>query len=160
MNISHIHKEKYGALLFLTFSMAYGALALNIELPFFMEEDPFTSRTMPEALAILGVIASLLMILLPTAGKQEKDRLSNAFRGLNWKDVILLLGLMVFYGLTIKTIGFIISTILFLAAGFWVLGERRIKVILLGSIPLVVIFWYVLSQLLGIYIDPGFMFYS
>lgn len=159
MTIGQIHKEKLGALLFLAFSIAYGVFTFDIELPFFADEEEFNSRTLPMALAVLGGGVSVLMLLLPAPQKEEKDQLNHAFLGFNWKDVALLLGLMVFYGLTIKSIGFIISTILFLAGGFWILGERRIKVILLASIPLVVIFWYVLSELLGIYIDPvGFLF--
>lgn len=158
MQPGHIHKEKVGALLFMMFSIAYGALIPRIDIPFFLQEDVFTSKTMPTALAILGGIVSFLIIVLPSSSNEE-DRVEAAFKGLDWKNTILLVILMVIYGLTIKVVGFILSTILFLILGFWILGERRIKVILLSSIPLVVIFWYVLSQLLDIYIDPGSLFF-
>ncbi|HCW68924.1 MAG TPA: tripartite tricarboxylate transporter TctB family protein, partial [Thalassospira lucentensis] len=39
-----------------------------------------------------------------------------------------------------------------------VLGERRIKVLLGASIPVVFIFWYLLTQLMGIYLAPGDIF--
>lgn len=167
IHTAHVHKDKVGAFVFLIFSIAYGVSAHDIEIPFFAEEDSFNSRTLPIALAILGGLTSLLLLVLPpfsiekenSQENSQENSIAQAFRGLYWKEVILLLILMVVYGLTIKVIGFIISTTLFLALGFWVLGERRIKVILLTSLPLVVLFWYVLSQLLGIYIDSGSIFY-
>jgi putative tricarboxylic transport membrane protein len=58
-----------------------------------------------------------------------------------------------------KWIGFIISSILFLLVGFYILGERRIKRMLLASIPLVVMLWFIMSSLLGVYIAPGELFY-
>ncbi|WP_424946646.1 tripartite tricarboxylate transporter TctB family protein [Candidatus Spongiihabitans sp.] len=158
MNFSQIHKDKVGALIFLIFSVAYGVSSQDIEIPFFAEEDAFNSRTLPIALAILGGATSLLLLILPTSSGKEAS-VGEAFRGLHWKEVVLLLILMVVYGLTIKVVGFIVSTTLFLALGFWVLGERRIKVILLISVLLVLFFWYILSQLLDIYIDPGSFFY-
>ncbi|WP_423909400.1 tripartite tricarboxylate transporter TctB family protein [Candidatus Spongiihabitans sp.] len=155
---AHIHKDKVGALIFLIFSVAYGVSSRDIKIPLFAEEDVFNSRTLPIALAILGGTTSLLLLILPSSSGKEAS-VGEAFRGLYWKEVILLLILMVVYGLTIKVVGFIVSTILFLALGFWILGERRIKVILLTSVPLVLVFWYILSQLLDIYIDPGSFFY-
>ena len=65
---------------------------------------------------------------------------------------------MVFYGFTIRYLGFLISTTIFLVGGFAVLGERRIKVLLGASIPVVFIFWYLLTQLMGIYLAPGDIF--
>ncbi len=156
---AHVHKDKVGALIFLIFSVAYGVSSQDIEIPFFAEEDAFNSRTLPIALAILGGVTALLLLILPSSSSEKEASIGQAFRGLYWKEVILLLILMVVYGLTIKVVGFIVSTTLFLALGFWVLGERRIKVILLTSVPLVLIFWYILSQLLDIYIDPGSFFH-
>jgi len=67
--------------------------------------------------------------------------------------------LMVGYGLTIEPLGFLISTILFLSGGFWAMGERRIKIILLVSITVTVVFWFILTQLLKIYLEPGILYY-
>lgn len=49
-------REKVGALLMLLFSMAYGLLAMKIPLSFMAQQEFFTSRTMPYALAIIGLI--------------------------------------------------------------------------------------------------------
>jgi len=61
--------------------------------------------------------------------------------------------------MVMKWLGFMISSILFLLGGFYVLGERRIKRMLLASIPLVILLWFVMSSLLGVYIAPGEIFY-
>ncbi|MCW8858936.1 MAG: tripartite tricarboxylate transporter TctB family protein [Deltaproteobacteria bacterium] len=152
-------REKLGALVMLLFSMAYGLLALKIPLSFIAQGEFFTSRTMPYALAVLGIILALLILVLPTADPTGKHSIAAETRGMDWKTAILLVVGMILYGLLMKWLGFIISSILFLLGGFYVLGERRIKRMLLASIPLVVGLWFVMSALLGVYIAPGELFY-
>jgi putative tricarboxylic transport membrane protein len=152
-------REKVGALIMLLFSMAYGLLALNIPLSFLAQNEFFTSRTMPYALAVLGVLLALLILVFPTTDPEGKRSLREETHGMDWKTAILLVVGMIAYGLTMKWIGFIISSILFLLVGFYILGERRIKRMLLASIPLVVMLWFIMSSLLGVYIAPGELFY-
>lgn len=152
-------REKVGALVMLLFSMAYGLLALKIPLSFLARDEFFTSRTMPYALAVLGVLLALLILVLPTTDPVGKRSLREETHGMDWKTAILLVVGMIAYGLTMKWIGFIISSILFLLVGFYILGERRIKRMLLASIPLVVMLWFIMSSLLGVYIAPGELFY-
>jgi len=152
-------REKLGALVMLLFSMAYGLLAFKIPLSFLAQNEFFTSRTMPYALAVLGILLALLILVLPTADPAGKKSLREETRGMDWKTAILLVVAMFIYGLTMKWLGFIISSILFLLVGFYVLGERRIKRMLLASIPLVVMLWFIMSSLLGVYIAPGELFY-
>jgi putative tricarboxylic transport membrane protein len=66
---------------------------------------------------------------------------------------------MVIYSLAIPWIGFLLSSIFFLIVGFYIMGERNIKLILLSSIPLVIVLWLLLSKILGMYIAPGEIFY-
>ena len=61
--IGNINREKLGAFLFLAFSLAYGYATLQIPMMEFSEDEPFTSRTMPYALALLGIAFSLLKLL-------------------------------------------------------------------------------------------------
>jgi putative tricarboxylic transport membrane protein len=152
-------REKVGALVMLLFSMAYGLLALKIPLSFLAQNEFFTSRTMPYALAVLGVFIALLILVFPTTDPEGKRSLREETHGMDWKTAILLVVGMIAYGLTMKWIGFIISSILFLLVGFYILGERRIKRMLLASIPLVVMLWFLMSSLLGVYIAPGELFY-
>jgi len=152
-------REKVGALVMLLFSIAYGIGALNIPLTFLAQQEVFNSRTMPIALSILGIIFSLTMLILPTIDESGKATLSEITKGMDWKRTILLIILMTIYGLVMKWIGFILASILFLIAGYRVLGEKRIHVLLLASIPLVIVLWAIMSLLLGVYIAPGEIFY-
>ncbi|RCK26393.1 tripartite tricarboxylate transporter TctB family protein [Thalassospira lucentensis] len=151
-----INRDKFGALLFLCLALIYGFYVDDIPLLFGDEDAPFNAQTLPNALAwILGVV-SFIQLVIPA--NQEAGNLSAAFRGLKWGRVVQLAVLMVFYGFTIRYLGFLISTTIFLVGGFAVLGERRIKVLLGASIPVVFIFWYLLTQLMGIYLAPGDIF--
>ena len=143
----------------LLFSMAYGLLALKIPLSFMAQNEFFTSRTMPYALAVLGIVLSLLMLLLPTSDPGGKRTLKEETHGMDWKKAIFLVMGMITYGLVIKWLGFIISSIVFLMIGFYILGERRLKRMALAAIPLVIFLWFVMSSLLGVYIAPGELFY-
>ncbi len=152
-------KDKVGASFFLVLSIAYGVLAFDIPLTFVGIDEVFTARTLPFALAVLGTVIALLILVLPSAKTDDSQKMSAAFRGLNWKLVCLLALLMVFYGMTIRWIGFVLSTILFLIGSFRVLGERRVKVLLLASVPVVIVFWLLISKVLGVYLDPGSLYF-
>ncbi len=152
-------REKVGALVIMLFSIAYGSMALNIPLSFLARNEFFTSRTMPYALAVLGIVIALMILVMPTADPEGKRSLKEETHGMDWKTAILLVIGMIIYGLVMKWLGFMISSILFLLGGFYVLGERRIKRMLLASIPLVILLWFVMSSLLGVYIAPGEIFY-
>jgi len=153
-------REKVGALIMLLFSVAYGLLATKIPLTFLSREETFTARTMPYALAAMGVFLSLAILILPTADPEGKKSLGEVTKGMDWSTAILLVVLMMAFGLTMKWLGFIIASIVFLLVGFWILGERRKKLMLLAAIPLVLVLWGIMSVLLGVYIAPGEIFYQ
>ena len=153
-------REKVGALTLLLFSIAYGLLAFKIPLSFLAQQEFFTSRTMPYSLAVLGIVLSLLILVLPTADPSGKKTLKEETAGMDWKKAILLVVAMVVYGLTMKWLGFILASIIFLIAGFYILGERRLKKMILAAVPLVVLLWFIMSTLLGVYIAPGEIFYQ
>jgi len=152
-------KDRIGALFFLVLSLFYGLMTFSIPLNAMAKTAAFTARTVPLTLAVCGIIISLLILILPSSDADGKNTLIKTFRGFKWKRAGLLLVLMVVYGLIIKPAGFIISTILFLIVGFRILGEKRVKVLLLASIPFVVVFWFLLNKILGIYLEPGRLFF-
>ena len=154
-----MNKEKVGALFLLLFSLGYGANAFQIPLIFLSQGETLNARTMPYALSITGVILSLLILILPSLETGEKASARAALSGLDWKTTGLLILLMTIYSVIMPWVGFVISSILFLAAGFWVLGERNKKLILAASIPLVIVLWAILDKVLGMYIAPGEIFY-
>lgn len=155
--------DKIGALAFLVFAIAYGSLIDNIPLFPGDEDLPFNARTMPTLLAwAMAVVAFLMLILPPKKGAEsEEDQLkaSAVFQGLNWGQTTALIGLMIFYGLSLPMLGFIPATILFLIGGIRLMGEKRWLIILVSAIPLTLIFWIILDQLLGIFLSPGDIFY-
>jgi putative tricarboxylic transport membrane protein len=151
-------KDKVGALFFLALSLFYGSMIFKIPLNVMAETAFLTARTVPITIAVFGIIISLLILILPSRDTDGKGDIVKTFRGFEWKRAGLLLVLMILYGLLIKVAGFIASTILFLIAGFRILGEKRIKILLVASIPFVIVFWFLLNKILGIYLEPGILF--
>ena len=143
-----ITNDRIGALLLLVFSVAYGALSFQIPLLPFQAQAAFTARTMPEALAVMGIVLSLILLIKPGPGATAD------VSGFRWKRAGLICLLMVLYGLTIRSGGFLISTSLFLIGCFLILGERRPILIVLSSLPVVVAFWLLMSRFLGVYVAP------
>ncbi len=152
-------REKAGALFFLLLSMGYGALAFQIPLIFLSQGETFNARSMPYGIAIAGMVFSLLILILPPAAGKKSQSARQALSGLDWRRAAYLILSMVIYSLAIPWIGFLLSSIFFLIAGFYLMGERNIKLILLSSIPLVTVLWLLLGKILGMYIAPGEIFY-
>ena len=152
-------EDKVGALVILVLSMVYGVMALNIPEAPGGEDSGVTPSSLPIALSATGIVASLLILILPVTRRIDRDETESffmaAFKGLDWKCAAFLFLLMAAYGLTLKPLGFLISTILFLFGGFWTMGEQRIKLMLLVAIGVTLGFWFILTQLLRIYLEPG-----
>lgn len=147
-------KDHIGGLLFLSLSVAYGYYAGDIPLLPSDEFEPFHARTLPNALAL--ICGALSLALLVTASRQQRDRLR--LTGYDFWLVGLLLALILAFALALPWLGFVPATVLFLIGGYWLLGERRIKTLLLASVPFAVGLWFVLAQLLEIYLAPGRLF--
>jgi putative tricarboxylic transport membrane protein len=154
-----MNREKTGALFILALSIGYCVLAFKIPLIFLSQGEALNARTMPYALSIAGIVLSLLILILPGLEKEKVVTAQAALKGLDWKRAAWLTGLMIVYSLAMPWIGFVIASIVFLAGGFLVLGERNLKVILIASIPMVLVLWFLLSKVLGMYIAPGELFY-
>ncbi|TMO73952.1 tripartite tricarboxylate transporter TctB family protein, partial [Pseudoalteromonas sp. S3776] len=117
---------------FLILALVYGYNAYQIPLQPWSMDEPFTSRTLPIFLSAIGSIVALLMLILPD---NEAQSPIESFSGPGWKVTLALLVLMSLLGVALKPLGFLVSTTLFLLGGYWLLGERRIKVLLLASLP-------------------------
>jgi putative tricarboxylic transport membrane protein len=148
-----LSKERIGALFFLVVSIAYGYFASEIKLYPGDELDPMTAQTLPYVLSAMGITFSLFLLI-----NGNHKEFGSGFAHLNWKPVIALMLLTLFYGFSLDWLGFLISTTVFLIAGFRILGEKRIKVLLLVAVPFVFLFWFGLTQLLDIYLAPGRIF--
>jgi len=147
-----VSKTRIGGLTFLLLSIAYGYSATAIPLFPGEEAEPVSARTLPYFLAVLGCALSLFLLLFGRDGDGVDD---GANADLDWRLAASLLLLMIAYGLALEWLGFLVATTLFLIVGFWMLGERRPKILLAVSVPFTVGFWLLLTQALDIYLAPG-----
>lgn len=152
-------KEKCGALAMMIFSMAFGYQATQMPLTFLAAQEAFNSKTLPIGLSVAGAVISLLILVLPATTDEGKVGVSEAFKGKVWDKTIWLFVDMALYGFVMPYLGFIVASILFLFAGFYILGERRWIRMVLAAIFVVLGLWVLLSVLMGIYIAPGEIFY-
>ena len=83
-----------------------------------------------------------------------KDEPLNQFE---WIKVLVLFVLVFTYGLIIKSVGFFISTNLFLIFSYYYLGVRNYKVLVLCSFPVVAALQFLLHGLLDVYIRDPFL---
>ena len=118
-----------------------------------------TARTFPYYLGILGMLISALILIFSFIKIDKEDLFDmEKLRTYDYKKGVYLVFAMLFYGYTIRSLGFVISTIIFLMIGFRVLEEKSWKVILFTSFGISIAFWLLLTQLLGIYIENGVIF--
>jgi len=152
-------KTRVGSLFFLVFSSIYFYQSYNIHILAGLNYDAMTARTFPFYLGILGMLISSLMLLFTFLNVDMEDMFDwENLKTFDFKKGIYFIGAMFFYGFTIRTLGFIISTIVFLIIGFKILEEKSWKVILLTSFGISIVFWFLLTQVLGIYIEQGMVF--
>lgn len=151
-----ITKDHIGGLVFLCLSVVYGYQATQIRMLPGDEYLSFNAQTLPIALAFFGGILSLALLVL--SPREQGNKLVLA--GLDFPVVGALLVLIMVFAFALNWLGFLLSTVLFLVMGFWILGERRIKILFIASVPFAVVIWFSLSQLLEIYLAPGRLFTS
>ena len=150
------------ALCILVFSMVYAWLALGYELLPFERHQAFKPNTMPIGLSIMGIALSLAVLLVPSrkdssvvdesvvdisaheSGNQQFDRV---------RPVILVL-LMIIYAMVLRPLGFIGSTSLFLIVSSMVLGERKFHVLVPVAWGGAIFIWYLVQEVLGIFLNP------
>ena len=145
-----ISSVKIISLLFFVLSAFYLYTAYQIQVFSFDENAPFNAKTFPIYLGYAGMFLAGLKIILPERLKEEVDH-----KVLDYKKVIFLVIIMIFYGLTILRVGFFVSTSIFLLLSYYFLGERRWKFMIIFSFPFVAIFMFLLHGLLDIYLrDP------
>ena len=149
-----ISSVKIISLLFFILSAFYLYTAYQIQVFSFDENAAFNAKTFPIYLGYTGMFLAGLKIILPERLKEEVDH-----KVLDYKKVIFLIIIMIFYGLTILRAGFFLSTSIFLLLSYYFLGERRWKFMIIFSFPFVAIFMFLLHGLLNIYLRDPFLKY-
>jgi putative tricarboxylic transport membrane protein len=148
-----IRPDRIVALLLLAFSIGYGLLAWNYELLPFEEHMPFKPNTMPIGLAIAGIVLSIAVLISP-GGDSGLASNADGWRRFDWISTGAIFLLMLLYALTLRPLGYVPSTTLFLVLGAIALGERRFVIL----IPIAAITaygtWYLVQEVLGVFLRP------
>ena len=150
--------DRWIALVLLGICLAYGYAAwftMDEGLAPFMRRNPIWPSTFPKLLSILGIIATLFILLgveksVPKEADIDYRRLGEYHLG----QALLLLVLMVTYALCLRPLGFLMSTLAFLILGSYILGERKWHVMLPVASIATVSVWYLVQEILGIYMRP------
>ncbi len=150
--------DRWIALILLGICLAYGYTAwftMDAGLAPFMKRNPIWPSTFPKVLSIMGIVASTVILLGLEKGEArvgdiDYRRLGDYHLG----QALILLALMVAYALCLRPLGFLFSTGAFLILGSFILGERKWHVMVLVSLLATFIVWYLVQQVLGIYLRP------
>ena len=156
--------DRWIALVILLVFLAYGYAAwftMDASLPPILQRNPIWPSSFPKVLSIAGALISLAVIF-----NLEKSKLDAETREINYRrlhdyrvgQAALLLGFMVAYALLLRPLGFLISTFLFLTLSSYVLGERRLVITMIIAAVAAGIVWYLVEQVLGIFLRPLPMF--
>lgn len=150
--------DRWIALILLGICLAYGYTAwftMDAGLAPFMKRNPIWPSTFPKVLSVLGIVASLIILLgLEKAETKEAEIDYRRLGDYHIGQALTLLALMVAYALCLRPLGFLFSTTAFLILGSFILGERKWHIMLPVSIVATVIVWYLVQQVLGIYMRP------
>lgn len=152
-------KSRIGSLFFLVFSIIYLYQSYNIHLLPGSHYEAMTAKTFPHYLGIFGIVTSSIIFILSFIKASDDDLLDwENLKTFDFKKGFYFVLAMILYGFTIRTLGFIIATIIFLILGFKILETKSWKTILLTSFGVSIVFWFLLTQVLGIYIEQGLIF--
>lgn len=150
--------DRWIALILLGICLTYGYAAwftMDGSLAPFMKRNPIWPSTFPKVLSILGICASLVILLgFEKAEVKEADIDYRRLTEYHLGQALMLLGLMVVYALCLRPLGFLVSTSAFLILGSFILGERKWHVMLPVALIATVFVWYLVQEVLGIYMRP------
>ena len=155
--------DRWIALILLGVCLAYGYTAwftMDGSLAPFMKRNPIWPSTFPKVLSILGIVASLIILLgFEKSTPKEADIDYRRLHEYHLGQALLLLALMVAYAFSLRPLGFLVSTSAFLILGSYILGERKWHIMIPISLVATFVVWYLVQQVLGIYMRPlpGFM---
>lgn len=136
--------ETYVALLCLAFCAFYGISAGSIELFGGAQHEVMSSRTFPYILTVVGAACALSILYSALRGHSGAGS-EAAHEVQHWGACAGLIGLAIVYTLLLTRIGFIASTVGFLAAGIVFLGERRWRFVVPAAVLPPLIFWLLLE---------------
>lgn len=151
------HKDRLGAFILLVFSLIYLRSSMDIPLDPFDLEVGFTSRSLPIFLSVSAIFISILLVFFSVFDSDAKP-VSNELSHIGWKPMLALILLMAVYVTTFNYLGFVLASALFLQIAFMLLGERRLILSVCVSLGLILLLWFILTQIFGLYLDSGMLY--
>ncbi len=150
--------DKWIAVVFLVISIIYGYSAFTYPLLPFERNMSFLPNTMPMVLSVLGILIAVIIIATPKPADTDGDTLGNIdlsrLRDYKIGQALSLIGAMILYALALRPIGFIAATTLFLVGTGWILGERKLHIMVLVALIGAGVIWYLVQGALGIFLRP------
>ena len=150
--------DRWVALVLLGICLVYGYTAwftMDGALPPIMKRLAVWPSSFPKILSIAGVILSLIVVLGIEKGELKMgdidDRRLHEYK---LGQALALLGLMVAYAILLRPAGFLLATSGFLIGGSVILGERRWSVMIVVSSIATFGIWYLVQEVLGIFLRP------
>jgi putative tricarboxylic transport membrane protein len=124
--------------------------------PFDLEVD-FTSRSLPIFLSVSAIFISILLVFFSVYDSEAKP-VSDELSHIGWRPMLALILLMAVYVTTFNYLGFVLASALFLQIAFMLLGERRLLLSVCVSLGLILLLWFILTQIFGLYLDSGTLY--
>lgn len=150
--------DRWIALVLLGVCLAYGYAAwftMDDGLAPFMRRNPIWPSTFPKVLSVLGIIATLFILLgVEKSEPKEADIDYRRLTEYHLGQALTLLVLMIVYALCLRPLGFLLSTSAFLILGAFILGERKWHIMLPVALIATGGVWYLVQEVLGIYMRP------
>lgn len=151
--------DKWIAVVFLAIALVYGYASYTYPLLPFERNMVFLPSTMPMVLSGLGILFSLIIILTSRkTADADGDALGDfdipRLRDHKTGQALGLIAAMVFYALALRPVGFLAATTLFLFGTGWILGERKLHIMILSALVGAGCIWYLVQETLGIFLRP------
>jgi putative tricarboxylic transport membrane protein len=150
--------DRWVALVVLGICLIYGYTAwfmMDGALPPIMKRLAVWPSSFPKVLSLAGIILSSIVLLGVEKGEERVGDID--YRRLHeYKlgQALVLLGLMVAYAILLRPAGFLLATSGFLIGGSMILGERRWFVMIVVSTIATFGIWYLVQEVLGIFLRP------
>lgn len=151
------NKDRLGAFILLVFSLIYLRSSMDIPLDPFDLEVGFTSRSLPIFLSVSAIFISILLVFFSVYDSEAKP-VSDELSHIGWRPMLALILLMAVYVTTFNYLGFVLASALFLQIAFMLLGERRLLLSVCVSLGLILLLWFILTQIFGLYLDSGTLY--
>lgn len=109
----------------------------------------------PQAVIVLGIILTLISLFVVI--KKYKEREKNEKMSLKELNVVFIgiLAGMVMYTLVVNTIGYFITSLIFLAVVLYLLGERKKVMLILFPLIVAIIFTLLFGRVLSVPLPRG-----